>query len=211
VRRTWVVLCAAVAVAVLATAGVRVWFALAVVTLFVVLLEVRARRAARPSPAAPDPNALANGPDGSGEPQQVADLHRVTLASRERELGPDHPATLLSRDSLAFALHDLGRHQEAADLHRATLAACERAFGPDAPAALHSRNNLAGALHILGRHQEAADLHRVNVATCERVLGSDHPLTLASRSNLAHAAALLDQRHQAATPRWPWRQPKIQR
>ncbi|MEU9917819.1 tetratricopeptide repeat protein, partial [Streptomyces sp. NPDC051001] len=65
--------------------------------------------------------------------QEAADLHQQTLTDRERVQGPDHPATLTSRNNLASALDVLGRHQEAADLHQQTLTDRERVQGPDHP------------------------------------------------------------------------------
>ncbi|MEU8102061.1 tetratricopeptide repeat protein, partial [Streptomyces rubiginosohelvolus] len=76
---------------------------------------------------------------------QAADLHQQNLTDIERILGPDHPATLTSRNNLASTLSDLGEHQQAADLHQQNLTDIERILGPDHPATLTSRNNLAHA------------------------------------------------------------------
>ncbi|MFD6204307.1 tetratricopeptide repeat protein, partial [Streptomyces rubiginosohelvolus] len=49
-----------------------------------------------------------------GQYQQAADLHLRNLADRERVLGPDHPATLTSRNNLANAqarLAEVGRRR----------------------------------------------------------------------------------------------------
>ncbi|MFI8164496.1 tetratricopeptide repeat protein, partial [Streptomyces microflavus] len=78
-----------------------------------------------------------------------ADLHRQTLADRERTLGPNHPDTLSSRNNLANALTHLGEHRQAADLHLQTLADRERTLGPNHPATLASRNSLTTARALL--------------------------------------------------------------
>ncbi|MER6477123.1 tetratricopeptide repeat protein [Streptomyces filamentosus] len=70
---------------------------------------------------------------------------------RARLLGPDHTDTLVSRNNLATALHDLGRYQEAADLHQRNLADSERILGTDHPDTLASRNNLADVQAVLAR------------------------------------------------------------
>ncbi|MET9928240.1 MULTISPECIES: tetratricopeptide repeat protein [Streptomyces] len=90
-------------------------------------------------------NNLANALHGLGEHQQAADLHRQTLADRERVLGPDHPETLGSRHNVANSLDHLGEHRQAADLHRHVIADRERVLGPDHPDTLNSRNYLATA------------------------------------------------------------------
>ncbi|WP_237505294.1 MULTISPECIES: tetratricopeptide repeat protein [unclassified Streptomyces] len=49
-----------------------------------------------------------------GEHQQAADLHQQNLTDTERILGPDHPATLTSRNNLATAqarLAEAGRRR----------------------------------------------------------------------------------------------------
>ena len=109
------------------------------------------------------------------------------VADQERVLGPDHPDTLNSRNSLAIAYRDAGRTGEEISLHEQNLAARERVLGPDHPNTLTSRNNLANAYQDAGRTGEAISLHEQNLADCERVLGPDHPDTLQSRHSLAIA------------------------
>ena len=109
------------------------------------------------------------------------------LADCERVLGPDHPATLQSRNNLATAYRAAGRTAEAIPLHERTLADRERVLGPDHPDTLQSRNNLAEAYRAAGRAAEAIALHERTLADRERVLGPDHPDTLNSRNNLAEA------------------------
>ena len=67
------------------------------------------------------------------------------LADQERLLGPDHPDTLNSRNSLAIAYRAAGRTAEAISLHEQTLAIRERVLGLDHPSTLNSRNNLSAA------------------------------------------------------------------
>ncbi|EHM92997.1 hypothetical protein HMPREF0975_02085, partial [Actinomyces sp. oral taxon 849 str. F0330] len=60
-------------------------------------------------------------------------------------LGPDHPSTLASRNSLAGAYQDAGRLDEAIALYEQTLEDRTRILGPHHPHTLISRNNLADA------------------------------------------------------------------
>ena len=76
----------------------------------------------------------------------------------ERVLGPDHPATLTSRNNLAKSYLAAGRLFEAIALFKRTLADFERVLGPDHPDTLTSRNNLALAYRAAGRTAKAIPL-----------------------------------------------------
>ena len=104
-----------------------------------------------------------------------------------RLLGPDHPDTLNSRNSLAAAYLAAGRVAEAIPLFEQILAVRQRTLGPDDSETLISQNNLASAYQDAGRTAEAIRLYELNLEVRERLLGSDHPSTLNSRGNLAAA------------------------
>jgi RNA polymerase sigma factor (sigma-70 family) len=105
----------------------------------------------------------------------------------DRLLGPDHPDTLNSRNSLAAAYLAAGRVAEAIPLLEQTLAMRQRMLGPDDPETLTSQNNLASAYQDEGRTAEAIRLYELNLEVRERLLGPDHPSTLNSQGNLAAA------------------------
>ena len=102
-------------------------------------------------------------------------------------LGPDHPSTLASRNSLASAYRDAGRLDEAIALFERNLEDRTRILGPHHPNTLASRNNLAGAYRDAGRLDEAIALHGQTLEDSTRILGPHHPNTLISRNNLASA------------------------
>ena len=104
-----------------------------------------------------------------------------------RLLGPEHPDTLNSRNSLAAAYLAAGRVDEAIPLFEQILAVRQRMLGPDDSETLVSQNNLASAYQDAGRIAEAIRLYELNLEIRERLLGSDHPSTLNSRGNLAAA------------------------
>ena len=79
------------------------------------------------------------------------DLWATWLPSFVGQLGPDHPATLLTRNNLAHWLGEAGDTTGAAQAYRELLADRLRVLGPDHPDTLTTRNNLA---HWLG---EAGD------------------------------------------------------
>jgi RNA polymerase sigma factor (sigma-70 family) len=105
----------------------------------------------------------------------------------ERLLGPDHPDTLNSQNSLAAAYLAAGRVAESIPLFEQILAVRQRVLGPDDSETLISQNNLACAYQDAGRTAEAIRLYELNLETRERLLGAGHPNTLISRGNLAAA------------------------
>ena len=123
---------------------------------------------------------------GDSAPQAIA-VGEPLARDLERLLGPDHPDTLNSRNSLAAAYLAAGRVTEAVPLFEQTLAVRQRMLGPDDPETLTSQNNLASAYQDAGRDAEAIRLYEMNLEVRERLLGPDHPDTLNSRGNLAAA------------------------
>jgi RNA polymerase sigma factor (sigma-70 family) len=123
---------------------------------------------------------------GDSTPQAVA-VGEPLAADLERLLGPDHPDTLNSWNSLAAAYLAAGRVAEAIPLFERTLAMRQRMLGPDDPETLTSQNNLASAYQDAGRIADAIQLYELNLEVRERLLGADHPSTLNSRGNLAAA------------------------
>ena len=123
---------------------------------------------------------------GDSTPQAIA-VGEPLAEDLERLLGPDHPDTLNSRNSLAAAYLAAGRVAEAIPLFEQTLAVRQRMLGPDDPDTLTSQNNLASAYQDAGRAAEAIRLYELNLEVRERLLGPDHPSTLNSRGNLAAA------------------------
>ena len=102
-------------------------------------------------------------------------------------LGPDHPDTLASRNSLAGAYRDAGRLDKAIALYEQNLEDSIRILGSDHPDALTARNTLAGAYRAAGRLEEAITLYEQVFSGRSRVLGPDHRSTLTARDDLADA------------------------
>jgi RNA polymerase sigma factor (sigma-70 family) len=123
---------------------------------------------------------------GDSTPLAIAVGEPLT-ADLERQLGPDHPDTLNSRNSLAAAYLSAGLVAEAIQLFEQTLMARQRMLGPNHPETLTSRNNLASAYQDAGRNTEAIRLYELNLEIRKRLLGVGHPSTLNSRGNLAAA------------------------
>ena len=59
--------------------------------------------------------------------------YRDVLAAKLRVLGPDHPATLATRHSIADEMAAQGDHAEAEAEYREVLAAQQRVLAPTTP------------------------------------------------------------------------------
>jgi len=112
-------------------------------------------------------------------------LQQQSMEIRERVLGPRHPDTLDSMNSLAVVLDDEGHYPEAEKLDRETLEIRNRVLGPEHPDTLGSKNNLANVLDDEGHYPEAEKLYRETLDTRRRVLGPEHRDTLVSTDSLA--------------------------
>jgi pentatricopeptide repeat protein len=112
-------------------------------------------------------------------------LKQQSLEIRRRVLGPEHPDTLQSMNSLAVGLYLEGHYAEAEKLNRDTLDIRRRVLGPEHPDTLKSMNNLANCLGDGGHRAEAEKLDRETLDIQRRVLGPEHPDTLGSMVNLA--------------------------
>ena len=111
----------------------------------------------------------------------------VAVDSLDGLLGPDHPASLTSRNNLAYAYHAVGRLSDAITQYEQVLTDSIRVLGQDHPDTLASRNDLAGAYESAGRLTEAIALYEQVQEDYTQILGDNHPSTLTSRNNLAGA------------------------
>ncbi|GAA4904377.1 hypothetical protein HD597_003355 [Nonomuraea thailandensis] len=75
---------------------------------------------------------------------QIEDRQRA-LSESVRDLGEDHPDTLLARDDLAYSYEYVGEWDRSIPLHERNLQARLRLLGPDHRDTVHSRRNLADA------------------------------------------------------------------
>jgi len=100
-------------------------------------------------------------------------------------LGPHHPDTLTSRNSLAGSYRDAGRLDKAIALYEQILEDSIRVLGLDHPRTLTSRFDLAGAYRASGRLEEAIALYEQVFSGRSRVLGPDHRSTVTARDDLA--------------------------
>ena len=100
-------------------------------------------------------------------------------------LGPHHPDTLTSRNSLAGSYRDAGRLDKAIALYEQILEDSIRVLGLDHPRTLTSRFDLAGAYRASGRLEEAIALYEQVFSGRSRVLVPDDRSTLTAHDHLA--------------------------
>jgi len=120
---------------------------------------------------------------------EAQNLSARALAIREKALGPDHPDTALSLNSLGYLLRAQGDLAGARLYFERALAIREKARGPDHPDTALSLSNLGYLLKAQGDLAGARPYYERALAIREKALGPDHPDTANSLNNLG---ALLD-------------------
>ena len=120
-----------------------------------------------------------------GDAEEARQLHEQTYETRRRVLGPEHPDTLTSANSLAVTRSVLGDAEGARQLYEQTYEARRRVLGPEHPDTLTSADSLAVTRYVLGDAEGARQLYEQTYETRRRVLGPEHPDTLTSADSLA--------------------------
>jgi tetratricopeptide (TPR) repeat protein len=125
--------------------------------------------------------------DDNGQDEESEIWFRQSLHLREKEgaLGPDHPDTLTSIDSLVQSLSRQGKYAEAEQTHHLNLEKRTQILGQNHPDTLTSMNNLAEALYRRAKWPESEKIHKQALKLRETVLGPGDPDTLTSMTNLA--------------------------
>jgi tetratricopeptide (TPR) repeat protein len=108
------------------------------------------------------------------------------LEIEKRDLGVDHPSTLLSLNNLVVIYQNQGRFKEAEDIQTRLLELNEKVLGAEHPNTLLNMNNLAHNYTQQGQWKEAEDIQTRLLELNEKVLGAEHPNTLLNMNNLAH-------------------------
>jgi tetratricopeptide (TPR) repeat protein len=102
-----------------------------------------------------------------------------------RELGAEHPDTLMSMNNLAMTLQAQGDFGGAHALQEQVLNIRQRVLGTEHLDTLTSMSNLAMTLQAQGDFGGARALQEKTLDIRQRVLGAEHPHTLTSMNNLA--------------------------
>lgn len=125
--------------------------------------------------------------------EAIRQLREIADEQRQK-LGPAHPDTITTRNSLGVALKDFGRLDEAASVYREALRDAARKHSDEHPLVLTLRHNLAVIMRIQGDLDEAEKEHSRILKIQERRYGLEHPETLTTRLSLAR---ILDDRGSA--------------
>ena len=110
---------------------------------------------------------------------------RTLLAAREQRLGPDDPATLAIRYTLAGLLFAEKQPDAAEREYRTLVDAYTRVKGADDPTTLLFRQQLVNLLASADKLDEAEAGQRAILAACVQLYGEDNETTLAVRYSLA--------------------------
>jgi eukaryotic-like serine/threonine-protein kinase len=117
-------------------------------------------------------------------PAALPHLER-SLDLRRRVLGPRHPDTLTSMNSLAVLYQAWGRYALAVPLLTESLAAQQEILGEENPHTVASLNNLALVLQGLEQYEKAEPLFVRALDIHVRLRGEAHRDTLLAMNNLA--------------------------
>ncbi|PVG00686.1 hypothetical protein CPB86DRAFT_729099, partial [Serendipita vermifera] len=110
----------------------------------------------------------------------------MALVNRKMKiLGPEHPDTLASMNSLAWSYKRLGEYRKSRELNEETLALRKKTLGPKHPGTLSSMSNLALDYSNLGEHEKSRGLNEEILALSRDLLGPEHPDTLIYMGHLA--------------------------
>jgi eukaryotic-like serine/threonine-protein kinase len=105
--------------------------------------------------------------------------------TQSTQLGPDHPDTLATMNSLAEGYQAAGQRDKAVPLYEETLKRRTAKLGPDHPDTLTSMANFAWGYHDAGQFDKALPLLEETLKRRKAKLGADHLDTLESMNNLA--------------------------
>jgi tetratricopeptide (TPR) repeat protein len=119
-----------------------------------------------------------------GRAAEARARYTAALALAEKELGPDHPATLATLTELGDVARLQGKYAEARTLLERVVAARERTAGKDHPDVASALNALGNVYVIEGKLDDARRLYDRALAIRVAALGPDHPAVGTSYNSL---------------------------
>ncbi len=121
-----------------------------------------------------------------GRLRETEPLYAMSLATREKLLGSDHPDVATSLHNQAWLYFDQGKYAESEPLFLRSLAIREEALGSEHPDVAKSLSRLGRLYLKQGRYIEATRMFRRSLEIREKALGKDHPDIADSISGLIH-------------------------
>ncbi len=128
---------------------------------------------------------LANYLGQQGSYASALELQKRRRDSLKRDLGLQHPDTLIARADVARWTGQAGKHGEACDQFTALQPDVDRLFGAEHPEALRNRASVAGWTGEAGNPAAARDQFTTLLPVVIRVLGAKDPEILKIRASLA--------------------------
>jgi non-specific serine/threonine protein kinase/serine/threonine-protein kinase len=117
-------------------------------------------------------------------PAEAEAMLRRALATRLQLSGADNPATAVTMNQLAHALHDQGKLPEAEKFARTSLEILRRSEGDQHPDIAVGLDHLASVLRDEGKLDEADAMFRQALTVGEHAWGPDHADTARIETNL---------------------------
>ncbi|KAJ5546496.1 hypothetical protein N7494_004081 [Penicillium frequentans] len=121
-----------------------------------------------------------------GKLKEAEEMYQRALAGYEKALGPDHPATLNTMNSLGILYKHQGDLKGAEEMYQRALAGKEKTLGPYHASTLNTVNNLGILYKNQGKLNEAEKMYLRDLTGCEKTLGPDHTSTLDTMNNLGN-------------------------
>jgi CHAT domain-containing protein len=116
---------------------------------------------------------------------QAMTLYQQALKLREKNLGPEHPATLASMARLAREYSILGFFDQALPLAQQSLKLREKVLGPEHPQTAQSLMILGMLYGQMGAQDKAVQMTQRGLHISEKTAGQDNLFTAAALNNLA--------------------------
>jgi tetratricopeptide (TPR) repeat protein/ribosomal protein S27E len=117
-------------------------------------------------------------PDAARVLKQASEL-------REKGLGRENPATLISMENYAYALTKVGRLSESTELYKAILEVKKKTRGPNHAATLGTMTSVASNYRQMHRAPEAIEMLNGLLAEQQRTFGGDNATTQVVKLTLA--------------------------
>jgi tetratricopeptide (TPR) repeat protein len=129
--------------------------------------------------------------------REELELWREILSIWTESLGPTHPITLKTRNSLARCLGNCDEHEEVEEIIRELLEIWTQTLGANHEDTLKSMRDLAFGLTIMGRYDEAEGIQQDALVRCTKALGPEHELTLLFMYDLGNTLFYVDKEDEA--------------
>ncbi|KAG5959645.1 hypothetical protein E4U57_000558 [Claviceps arundinis] len=120
-----------------------------------------------------------------GDLTQAADEYQTLKSEQDATLGPTHPSTVSTIQSLARTLEQRGKLEEAQVLYRRVYISYLHMYGPRDNMTLEALDDLANICKDIFAIDDAQGLFKQSATSLTRALGANHPETAYAIQSLA--------------------------